>query len=111
MNQPRDLDTLQGVLLDENLNLGLDDLARSCGISAELLTLLVGEGLLSPQGQSPADWRFNGIQIYRVRRALRLSHDLELDWPATALALDLIEEIEQLRARIHSLEMQLQGWI
>lgn len=105
MNQS--LEILQGVILDESLTFGLEDLTQICGISDELLVLLVGEGLLAPRGQSPADWRFDGLQVRRVHRALRLNHDLELDWPATALALDLLDEIERLRGRIHCLELQV----
>jgi hypothetical protein len=33
-----------------------------------------------------------------VRRALRLQHDLELNLPGAALALELLDEIERLRA-------------
>ena len=116
MNQPIDLfrdhplDVLPALILDERPPLGREDLTRLCGVSAEVLILLVGEGLLAPLGQSPADWRFDGHQIRRIRRALRLSHDLELDWPATALALDLLDEIRHLRQRIHCLELQLGLW-
>ena len=46
----------------------------------------------------------------RIRRALRLSHDLELDWPATALALDLLDEIDRLRERLQGLERQVARW-
>ncbi|MBP6242679.1 MAG: MerR family transcriptional regulator, partial [Chromatiaceae bacterium] len=70
----------------------------------------VGEGLLAPRGESPADWRFDGLQVRRIRRALRLSHDLELDWPATAFALDLLDEIDRLRERLQGLELQLAHW-
>jgi len=104
------LDLFPELILDESPAIGLEDLCRLCDISATLLTLLVSEGLLVPHGQSPADWRFDSLQIRRVRRALRLSHDLELDWPATALTLELLDEIEALRARIHGLELQLGLW-
>ena len=108
MNQSHDI--VQGVILDENLTLALKDLTDLCGISDELLALLVGEGLLAPRGESPADWRFDGLQVRRIRRALRLSHDLELDWPATALTLDLLDEIDRLRERLQGLELQLARW-
>lgn len=103
-------DFVQGVILDENLALALADLTDLCGISDELLARLVGEGLLVPQGHSPPDWRFDGLQVHRIRRALRLSHDLELDWPATALALDLLDEIDRLRERLQGLERQVARW-
>lgn len=116
MNQPIDrfrdhpLDVLPELILDESPAIGLADLTQVCGVSTEVLILLVGEGLLAPRGQSPTDWRFDSHQISRVRRALRLSHDLELDWPATTLALELLDEIQHLRQRIHCLELQLGRW-
>lgn len=116
MNQPIDLfrdhhlDILPELILDESPAIGLTDLTQVCGISAEILTLLVGEGLLAPLGKTPEDWLFDTHQINRIRRALRLSQDLELDWPATALTLDLLDEIQHLRQRIHCLELQLGRW-
>ncbi len=108
MDQSHDI--IQGEILDERLAYALEDLTELCGISGELLGLLVGEGLLAPRGESPGDWRFDGLQVRRVRRALRLSHDLELDWPATALTLDLLDEIDRLRHRLQALELQLARW-
>lgn len=98
---------LQGVVLDEALNLDLRELARVCGATDQTVTLLVSEGVLRPEGARPQEWRFSGVQVCRARRALRLQRDLELDLAATALALDLIEELEALRQHVRALEYQL----
>jgi chaperone modulatory protein CbpM len=50
-------------------------------------------------GESPQDWRFRGECLRRARLAWRLSHDLEINPPGVALALDLLDEISALRAR------------
>jgi chaperone modulatory protein CbpM len=50
-----------------------------------------------------AQWRFSGSSLRRARLALRLSQDLEVNAPGVALALDLMDEIEELRARLHRL--------
>jgi chaperone modulatory protein CbpM len=100
-------EAVQGVVLDEALVVDLEELTRLCGISSELLVSMVGEGLLQPTGRVPREWRFSGLQIHRARRALRLRRDLELDWSGIALALDLLDELEDLRARIRCLELQL----
>ena len=60
----------------------------------------VSEGVLSPTGSSPQDWRFSGESLRRAKTAAHLTHDLELNTPGVALALDLLDEIAQLRARI-----------
>ena len=41
------------------------------------------------------------------KRACRLQRDLELDWPAVALALELIEELQRLRDENQRLQRQL----
>ncbi|MCU0834016.1 MAG: MerR family transcriptional regulator [Chromatiaceae bacterium] len=101
------IEDLQGVVLDEGLSVDLRELARVCGASDQILRLLVSEGVLRPEGGRPQEWRFSGVQVCRARRALRLQRDLELDLAATALALDLIEELEALRRRVRALEYQL----
>ena len=96
----RDADILTGVILDEHCLLSLGELTRCCRLSRSTLVAMVAEGLLRPLGPGPDDWRFSGPQVLRARRAARLMRDLELDLQATALVLELLEEVEQLRARL-----------
>ena len=103
----KELDILQGVLLDEDFHMGLEDLERICALDRALLEKLVGEGLLTPQGATPAEWRFDGLQIERLRRAQRLRRAFELDWEVTTLTLELLDEIERLRREIRALEARL----
>jgi chaperone modulatory protein CbpM len=98
---------MQGMVLDERLEVTLTELTRLCGASDTLVRQMVGEGLLRPQGRRPEEWHFSGIEIRRARRALRLQRELELDLSGAALAIDLLDEIETLRARIRALEYQL----
>jgi chaperone modulatory protein CbpM len=99
---------IQGVILDEYLSVTLAELTRLCGSSGRTLQLMVTEGLLRPQGGGrPEDWRFSGLEVRRARRALRLQRDLDLNLAGTALALDLLDEVETLRGRIRVLERQL----
>lgn len=100
---------IEGVVLDEHTVLTVTELTRVCGISLEELRLMVGEGMLQPQGGQPEQWRFTGIEVRRTRRAVRLQRDLELNLAGTALALDLIEEIERLRRRLRCFEQGLGG--
>jgi chaperone modulatory protein CbpM len=68
---------------------------------------MVHEGLLRPAGERPDQWRFSGAQIRRARRAVRLQRDLELNLAGAALALELLDQIDALQARIRTLEFQL----
>jgi chaperone modulatory protein CbpM len=63
----------------------------------------VFEGVLEPIGETPKDWRFTGQSLRRARLALSLTRDLEVNAPGVALALDLLDEIAQLQARLQRL--------
>jgi chaperone modulatory protein CbpM len=94
------LPLVSGDVLDETLELTLAELCQACRLSAEEVIELVEEGIVEPQGRTATDWRFQGIYVRRVYRAVRLHRDLGVNWPGAALALDLLEEIEALRARL-----------
>lgn len=63
----------------------------------------VFEGVLEPIGTAPQDWRFTGQSLRRARLAVWLTGDLEVNPPGVALALDLLDEITALRARLQRL--------
>ncbi|MDQ2926653.1 MAG: chaperone modulator CbpM [Pseudomonadota bacterium] len=91
---------LRGSVVEEELTLTTVELSRACHLSEAHIELWVGEGVLQPSGASPEQWRFSGRALTRVRVAARLTRDLEINSPGVALALDLLDEIEQLEARL-----------
>ena len=95
---------LRGELLDDSIELSLAELCRACQLPAERIFEFVDEGILEPRGRDPARWRFHSISLRRVRRAQRLKRDLGVNTPGVALALELLEELEQLRARLREFE-------
>ena len=98
---------IQGMVLDEFLTVTLTELTQLCGSTGRTLHLMVTEGVLHPQGRGPDEWRFTGLEVRRARRAVRLQRDLDLNLAGTALAVDLLDEVETLRERIRVLEHQL----
>jgi chaperone modulatory protein CbpM len=92
-----------GAVVEEDLRLSLLELSRACRVSEAQIRVLVVEGVLEPIGDTPHEWRFTGLALQRATRALRLTHDLELNPPGVALALDLLDEIAALRARLRRL--------
>ncbi len=93
-------DLLQGVLLDEFTLLTRTDLCGHGRLAPEELEVLAALGLVTPQD---AD-RYPATMLARVRRAVRLKKGLETDWETVALIMDLLQEIEALRARIRHLQ-------
>lgn len=92
-------DVLTGYVLDETVTLTLTELSGVCRVHEEQIIELVEEGIIEPDIQQQ-DWVFPSTQLRRIGRAVRLQRDLEINAAGVALALDLLEEIEELRARL-----------
>ena len=91
---------LRGSVVEEELELDLVQLCQACGVEREEITVWVMEGVLEPAGRAPEDWRFAGTAMRRARLATSFSRELEINAPGVALALDLLDEIESLRAQL-----------
>jgi chaperone modulatory protein CbpM len=91
---------VHGTVVEDTVQLTLVELTRACGSPVDAVVALVSEGVLAPSGEGLLQWRFDGVALRRARTALRLAHDLELDAHAVALVLDLLDELEALRAQL-----------
>lgn len=89
-----------GVCLIDEHALELVAFAAACGTEVDFVRLLVDEGLVQPAAMQPV-WRFGGEELARVRRICRLQRDFEANLQSVAVMLDLIDEIERLRALLH----------
>lgn len=90
----------EAIVVEQQVSFTLSGLCRACDADEGQLHALVGEGLLQPTGQRPEDWQFDGDALPRTRTALRLSRDLELEPAAVVIVMDLLAEIERLRAML-----------
>ena len=93
----QELEVLMGQLLDDSLELELQELCSMCHADEEFVVALVAEGVIEPRGTRRTEWVFTGRSVRRTQVALRLHHDLDINLPGVALALDLLEEIQRLR--------------
>ena len=91
---------LSGDLLNEELELTLEELCYACRLPADQIIELVEEGIIEPYGRSTAHWRFQATSVHRIHSAIHLNRDLGINWPGAALVLELLDEIESLRARL-----------
>ena len=103
----RDDLSLDGELLHEELTYSLQELAHRSGVEGTLIVEMVSPAILDPHGTAAADWRFPAPALTRVRRALRLRRDLELNWPGVCLAIELLDELDDLRRRHRALLRRL----
>jgi chaperone modulatory protein CbpM len=100
----KSIQTLSGIVLDEDLEFSLAELCRACSIHAERLIELVDEGILEPTGHSQREWRFSAPQLLRVRTVIHLQRDLGINLAGAALALQLLDEIDRLHGRLQGRE-------
>lgn len=87
-------------IVEDDVQLSLAELCRACSTAEEQVRVWVVEGVLEPVGGSPQEWRFAGPSLRRARLALTLERELEVNAPGVALALDLMDEIDALRAAL-----------
>jgi chaperone modulatory protein CbpM len=90
---------LEGEIVEEKVEFSLVELCRVSGASEEQLSMWISEGAFEPRGARPEEWRFSGAALRRVRTAHRLARDFEINAAGIALALDLLDEIDALRAQ------------
>lgn len=93
---------VQAHVLEEQTGLTLDELCRACGAPQPWLVALVDEGVLSPAGTAVGEWRFTGLHLRYARVAVRLQRDLGVNPAGAALALQLMDELDRLRAQLHA---------
>lgn len=90
---------LPGSIFDETVILSIKDLSQMCAVDERHIIDYVEEGVLNVVEVS-REWRFTGAALRRARLAVRLERDLELNLAGVALAVELIEELEQLRRQL-----------
>ncbi len=103
MDNDKLLPQLTGSILEEQTELTLDELGCACSVHVDCIIELVEEGVLMPVGGEPLFWRFSGIHMRRATVALRLQRDLGVNPAGAALALHLLDEVDELRARLRVL--------
>lgn len=92
------------LILEEQVDLTLEEVCRACRAEQAQLVALVEEGVIAPSGAEPAGWRFTGVHLRRARVAVRLERDLGINPAGAALALELIDELNDLRVRLRAID-------
>lgn len=78
------------------------------GVSRQSVISLVEYEVAHPvAGASVDDWYFDVDSVHWLRKALRLHHDLELEWVAVAMVVDLLRVRERLERDNHRLQQRL----
>ncbi|SDS21926.1 chaperone modulatory protein CbpM [Pseudomonas sp. R4-83] len=90
-----------------SVQLDMAEFCEAADLSDVYVIEIVEHGILEPQGGPPREWRFTDYELTLAKRAAKLRRDLELEWEGVALALDLLEEVRELRAENRMLRQRL----
>ncbi len=94
-------EVLTAELLDEAM-LSLDQLASACCVEREWITERLEAGILKMKHQSrDGKLFFVSEDLIRVRRLTFIEQGFDADAELAALVADLIEEVHQLKQRLH----------
>ncbi|OSI16721.1 MerR family transcriptional regulator [Neisseria dentiae] len=79
-----------------DVQLTFNEIVRACNDDRDWVVSVIEEEIISVSGR-PDEALFSGFQLARLRRARRISRDFEASIPATALIMQLLDELESLR--------------
>ena len=89
----------------------LREVCQCRDLASEFVVQCVEYGITDVSGGSEQEaWRFPVRAIPRLEKAFRLHRDLDLDFSALALVMELLDDIDTLNDRIDSLNRRLQEW-
>ena len=92
--------------------LPLNELCQLERIEPDIIVEIVEYGIASPiKGEITSDWIFDVTSVHWIKKAVRLQHDLELDWVAVALVIDLMQQKESLKKENEYFQQQLERFI
>jgi DNA-binding transcriptional MerR regulator len=105
MNSPAspDSEPLPLIESDPEAAYTLDVVARSCGLSSQTVLHYHEQGLITPGAQTNAgDCLYDEETLLRLRRIEQLRSAYGMELGALKLTLDLMDEVERLRAELRS---------
>ena len=76
-----------------------DEMCEICNTSTDAINELIAYEIIHPKQASQGQWIINIADLQRAKTALRLQRDLEVNLAGVALVLDLLDELEELRAQ------------
>ncbi len=89
------------------VQLDMHTLCQEADLTADCVIEIGENGVVEPPGRRPEDWLFDDQAPLLARRAAKLHQELELEWEGVALALELLQEVQQLRNENSMLRQRL----
>lgn len=96
---------------DYTIEISLTEICRAVDLSEQHFIQLIEHDIVHPKGEAQNAWFFDVAMVSVAKRAVRLHRDLELDWAAIAVIVELIEQRDQLKAENESLKRRLRRFL
>jgi chaperone modulatory protein CbpM len=98
------------------LSISFYELCQLEGIESQLVIDVVEYGIILPVNKdieqaNEQQWLFDTGSIHWLKKALRLHQDLEIDWVAVAMVIDLMQQKEALQKENEAYQRQLKRFI
>ena len=106
-----------GAVMSETLfSISFEELCQVEGVEGELIVEIVEYGIARPINKRSEQtrheqWLFDTGTLHWIKKALRLRQDLEIDWVAIAMVIDLMQEKEALQKENEGYQRQLRRFI
>lgn len=95
---------LMMIAVEEHPQLTFEEICRAVGVSPDFVQEAISFGIIEPHEFSTQQWRFNSKEIRRLRIALHLHQDLEVNLAGAALVLDLLQRMEEMHVQLDILK-------
>ena len=91
---------MEGQVIDDRTEITIVQLCRRCEVEAELVERMIADGIIEPSRTRGDTLYFPHSCVKRTRVVMRLRSDLGVNLAGAALALELMERIDNLKARV-----------
>ena len=103
---PQEIKAMSGTIFDESTEITVVELCEICSVDQRTIDALIAEGILEPgpggndAKDDSSDTRLPYSSVRVTSTVIRLQRDLGVNLAGAALALDLLQQIEQLRTKL-----------
>lgn len=96
------IEVYTGIIVENGATVSFAELCRVCAMPAEQIITMIEFGVVDPINpkETSSRWQFACSSVLRIQKAQRLQHDLGVNLEGAVLALELLDEIKQLREQL-----------
>jgi chaperone modulatory protein CbpM len=95
-----------------SFQISVHELCECEDITESTLIAAVEHEIVAPvAGQQASEWVFETAHVVWIRKAIHQRQDLDLEWVAIAMLIDLLREKEQLEQANQALKLRLRRFL